>query len=411
MRCAIRIVLATLAAGCAADEGIRTTDSGVGTPMAGQVSSTAGMGGSSSSLAGFGSNPGGTIIPVTPLPPDDSGMPMSMDASQCEVGKFCGPAGPDPDNCGTLRLEQDVEVTREPGNLLIIFDQSLSMNEPFGTSTKIVAAQEALARAITALQDSLTVGAIFFPTLGCIPALPSVSVDAIESPNQIAFQPGPMFLQAWNAHWQMIGGALGVGTPMNEAFDVAEVALSKANLTGATAVVAFTDGAPNCIPDPATSMIPTMFEPDRAANWLMSRNVKTYVVGLPGAAGVQLLNDVAMAGGTTEYILPDDPAQLEAKLREVVSETVKKGFNTCSINLKPAADPVDKLQMVVEENGMRLRVDRMLAPDAGWSISSDGTKVEITGRLCDDAKAGRFESITFEYGCKDIPPLTPERPI
>jgi hypothetical protein len=139
----------------------------------------------------------------------------------------------------------------------------------------------------------------------------------------------------------------------------------------------------------------------------MNKNIKTYVVGLPGAAGVDILNNVAVSGGTMQYILPDDPAQLEAKLKEVVSETVKMGFDSCSINLKPAADPADKLLMVVEEKGMRSRVDRMLSADAGWTITSDGTHVEITGKLCEDAKAGRFDSITFEYGCKELPPLPP----
>jgi hypothetical protein len=49
----------------------------------------------------------------------------------------------------------------------------------------------------------------------------------------------------------------------------------------------------------------------------------------------------------------------------------------------------------------------MLSADAGWEISADGSHVEITGALCEDAKAGRFESITFEYGCKELPPLLP----
>jgi hypothetical protein len=270
-----------------------------------------------------------------------------------------------------------------------------------------VAAQDALVKAITSLQDQLTVGAIFFPTLGCIPGLPGVAVDPIETENQISFQPGPMFLQAWNTHWTNVGGALGIGTPMNEAFDRADVAINGAKLMGDLAVVAFTDGDPNCIPDEMMTMIPTMPEPARAATWLANKKVKTYMVGLPGAQGVQLLNDVATSGGTMQYIIPDDPAMLEAKLREVVQETVKMGFNTCSINLNPAADPVDKLQMVVEEGGKRSRVDHNLSADAGWSITPDGLHVEITGRLCDDAKSGRFESITFEYGCKDLPPLPP----
>jgi hypothetical protein len=362
--------------------------------------------------AGFGSNPDG-VVPVTPQEQAGGGGMGNSDAGPCEVGKFCGPLGPDPDNCGTLRLEQDVKVTRHPGNLLIVFDQSLSMNDMWNATTKVAAAQDAVSKSISALQDSLTVGAIFFPTTACLGGVDvsglglGPAVDPIESMNQISFRPGAQFLDAWNMHWMTVGGALGIGTPMQEAFDRADVALQGAMLTGQVAVVVFTDGAPNCMPDPMATMIPTMPEPDRAASWLMSKMVRTYVVGLPGADGVQLLNDVAMRGGTMQYIVPDDPAQLEQKLREVVSETVKTGFDSCMISLKPAADPVDKLLMIVEEGGKRQRVEHMLGPNAGWTISADGVNVELTGTLCDDAKSGRFASITFEYGCKDVPPPPP----
>jgi hypothetical protein len=405
------LVLAVTAACSGSDSGIPLRGPGPGAQpalAAGRSGgATAGTGTGMSSTEFGNINPAPGVVPITPMEEKTDGGPKNPDAGPCEVGQFCGPQGPDPDNCGTLRLEQDVEITRHPGNLLIVFDQSLSMNDPWGDSTKIIAAQQAVQNAIMTLQDSLTVGAIFFPTLGCIPGLPSVAVDPIDSANQIAFQPGPMFLQAWNAHWMSIGGALGVGTPMQEAFDRADVALANAKLTGDVAVVAFTDGQPNCFPDDTMTMIPTKPEPDRAAGWLADKKIKTYVVGLPGALGVDLLNQVAVSGGTMQYIVPDDPMMLEAKLKEVVSETVKAGFNSCSINLKPAADPVEKLQMVVEENGKRQKVDRMLSADAGWSITADGTHVEITGKLCDDAKAGRFQSITFEYGCKDLPPLPP----
>jgi len=407
MRHAIGLCLVLVISACSSSD-MGTGPRGLGTTPGGIAAGSGATAGSGSGTSGFGGiNPGSGVLPVTPIEDTEDAGASRIDGGPCQVGKFCGPLGPDPENCGSLRLEQDVEITRHPGNLLIIFDQSLSMNDPWESTTKIIAAQTALQNAIMTLQDSLTVGAIFFPTLGCIPGLPGVAVDPIETANQIAFQPGAMFLQAWNTHWANIGGALGIGTPMNEAFDRAEVAIQNAKLTGDLAVVAFTDGAPNCVPDEMMTMIPTMPEPARAASWLANKKIRTYVVGLPGADGVDLLNQVAVSGGTMQYILPNDPAMLEAKLREVVSETVKMGFDSCSINLKPAADPVEKLQMVVEENGTRSRVDRMLSADAGWSITPDGGHVEITGRLCDDAKAGRFESITFEYGCKELPPLPP----
>jgi len=125
------------------------------------------------------------------------------------------------------------------------------------------------------------------------------------------------------------------------------------------------------------------------------------------------LNDVAAQGGTTQYILPDDPAALEAKLKEVVQETVKTTFKSCSINLTPAADPADGLQMVVVEasNRMKSQVPHMLTPTAGWTITADGKHVEITGDLCKDAMAGRFSAISFEYKCKDTPELPVIQPM
>jgi hypothetical protein len=298
-----------------------------------------------------------------------------------------------------------------------VFDQSLSMADPWGDNgdTKISAAQTAIVNAITSLQDSLTVGALFFPTYACIPALPPPpdgAVAPIDGEGQIPFQPAPMFLQSWMDKWSSASISLGIGTPMQEAFDRADSALASAKLSGAVAVVAITDGEPNCFPDPDVMMTPTDLEVNRAAAWLSSKDIKTYVVGLPGAAGVQTLNDVATAGGTMQYILPDDPAALEAKLKEVVKETVKSKFDSCSINLTPAADPADKLQMVVVEaaTDMKSQVPHMLTANAGWTITPDGAHVEITGDLCKDAMSGRFSTITFEYGCKELPPLKPIQP-
>lgn len=342
-----------------------------------------------------------------------AGMPGVPEG--CEVGKFCKPMVPDPQNCGTLTLAQDVEVKRTPGNLLLIFDQSVSMSEPWGVTgmSKLQAAVTAISNAVASLQDQLTVGALFFPTYACIPFVPpGGAVAPMTGEGQIPFQPGAMFLQSWMSKWSNTG-LLGLGTPMQEAFDRADAALNASTLEGAVAIVAVTDGEPNCFADPVVTMTPTDVETARAANWLRTRDIKTYVVGLPGAAGVRLLNDVALNGGTMQYILPDDPAMLEAKLKEVVKETVKNTFQSCSINLTPPADVPDKLQMIVIEgqNNMKSQVPHMLTPTAGWSITPDGTHVEIWGDLCKDAMAGRFSTITFEYHCKEIPPLKPIWPM
>jgi hypothetical protein len=314
MREPVRAVLCALLflSGCSASNG--DPSRGVGNPSthAGMTGGGSGMGGVAavSGASGFG-NP----TEMTPIIP-----PAEVDAgTRCQPGVFCPPDTVDTDDCGSLELDTDVEVIFTPGNLLVVFDQSASMNEGWGASNKLQAAQDALTMALTPLADKLTVGAILFPTLACIPFLPATAgghVAPITDPLQISFRPGPEFLSVWNGLWPG-GMGDGLGTPVNEAMDRAAVALqeSAGTLTGITAVMLFTDGAPNCFPDPMTQGIPTALETQHATNWLAGMpSIKTYVVGLPGAGGVQLLNDVAVAGGTMSYITPDDPAVLVAKL-------------------------------------------------------------------------------------------------
>jgi hypothetical protein len=372
--------------------------------------------GSGGSTANFGNNTTGGVptVPTVPHATTDAGF---IDGGLCEVGKFCAPSAADPDGCGTLTLQSNIQVTEQPGNLLIIFDQSASMNEPWGTTDKLTAAKDALVAAITPIADKLTVGAIFLPTTVCAAvALPGGAVAPIEDPTQINFMPGPQFLQAWDAKWAAVPG-FGVGTPLNEAFDRADVALQNVlknmTLKGKIAVIAFTDGAPTCFADANAEGIPTKPEPDHAADWL-GQGIPTYMVGLPGALGVDLLNQIAQSGGTMSYITPDDPTQLQMLLTNVVSQQVSMGFNSCAIDLDPAADPVDKLQLVATEKVMGTPLEEDVAHDlgtgGGWTISGDGKHVELTGSLCSDAMGGRFGALQFKYGCKELPPLPPVPP-
>jgi hypothetical protein len=360
---------------------------------------------------------------AAPQPPPPGAL------GQCKEG-FCGPTGAD-DDCGSFIVNTDVEMTITPGNLLVVFDQSVSMAEPWPATgtTKLEAAQRALSTALMPLKDLLTVGAIFLPTTSCAPGrpgLPGGSVAPIDGQGQIPFMPGPQFLTAWDMHWQNTVAGLNIGTPLQEAFMRADEALSGATLTGQTIVMAFTDGAPNCFSQDGGGIgigpglgiggplapANTDVEVARAGQWLAMKGIKTYVVGLPGAQGVDVLNDIAVSGGTMSYIVPENTMDLEAKLRSAVEETVKRGLDSCKITLDPAPSAPEKLHPVVFEASdptQGFQVDRKLSDDAGWSLSADATSVELTGTLCEDALAGRFEKVTFEYGCVDVPPLPPNR--
>jgi hypothetical protein len=392
-----------------------------------------GVGNQLAGKAGAGSIPsafGNSMTPVSKAPGqlvNDGGVPVG-DGSACVVGSFCAPSGPD-EGCGSLTLASTVKKTMMPGNVLLIFDRSLSMNEDWNGSPKWQAAGTAVINALTPIANLLTIGAVLFPSPTSASGTPGSCIDPtgitcailggdptqfcnvnpITAADELNFEPGPkaiMDLQTGSSGgplYQPVGA-----TPTAEAVQVADMALTAAQLVGTVVAVIVTDGEPNCNWD-QNATVTTI------TNWLSQKNIKTYVVGLPGAGmgnGPAVLTALAQAGGTMQYLTPTDSMTLQTKLAEVVSQTISSGFDSCSIDLMPPTSTPDKLQLVVTEPsmpGMEEAVPHDLGGTAGtWTISADGSHVDLTGGLCDGAKAGHFATLTFKFGCKDIPPIPPE---
>jgi hypothetical protein len=365
-----------------------------------------------------------------------SGAGTGGASSDCVVGKFCAPSSPDPGDCGTITLESSVKTITSPGNVLLIFDRSFSMADDWNGMPRWQGAGNAVISALTPLQDLLTIGGVLYPSvtdLGSSGGFGACGVDAFTSAEQLAFQPGAMALAALQMAppsgapkplYAPIGSNLGsnmnepVGaTPTMEAFQAANVALQNSNLTGVTVAILITDGEPNCSWDMNTTT-------QIVGTWLSSLNVKTYVIGLPGVAGMGMggmpsngpavLNAIAQAGGTMQYIDAADTTTLQMQLSAIVMSTVQAGFDSCSIDLDPAADPADKLQLVLTEQVMGMATDEAAPHDlgngGGWTITDDGKHVELVGTLCSDAMGGRFQKLQFTYGCKELPPVPPDPP-
>jgi hypothetical protein len=308
----------------------------------------------------------------------------------------------------------------------VIFDRSGSMDSKWNGTEKYLVAGRALTNALMPLQDSLTVGGVFFPSLeqpmpgapvcsctfldfanwtppdGCCwkRSATACGVNTIDQPDQISFRSGAGFIAELPNQWRLQGAS---NTPLQTAVERAAEALANAVYDGPMSVLIVTDGAPNCQSD---AQVVT----NQVTQWA-SQGIKTYVIGLPGAQNAAaLLTQLAMVGGTTNYIDPANAADLEMQLRNIVASSVQGGFDSCSITLSPAAEAPDALQLVVVENGMELQADRNLGASGGWSVSSDGVNVELTGIFCDNAQAGVYSSLNFKFGCVDIPPLPPPMP-
>src|SRR4051812_3978989 len=87
-------------------------------------------------------NPDG-VIPT--LPDNPAVVPVTMndeDAGTCKEGKFCQPKGPDGD-CGSERVDTDLKQVQKPGNVLVIYDRSGSMDADWNGTPKYQAAGNA----------------------------------------------------------------------------------------------------------------------------------------------------------------------------------------------------------------------------------------------------------------------------
>ena len=291
--------------------------------------------------------------------------------------------------CGNVTLMQKTV----PGNLVVVFDQSDSMNQPFtnGGAPKYKVAEDAISTAVSADASLLNAGAIFFPTIAT--GNTCSKVDPIGTPPQIGIEPGMSFVTDFEAHFSAPGWTLILGTPTVDALKAADAALPDPSpLKGARAVVLVTDGAPTCDTALAHMLAPVTS--------MSMRGIKTFVVGLPGSAGASSsLNAIAMAGGTGMYVSPSDPMALQTAFAQIASEVV----DSCTITLSPPPTDPSLAHLVVTDaahpNGEE--IPRVSSGD-GWTLSADGSTATLLGMVCTTAKAGGYTSIKFEYGCPTI---------
>jgi hypothetical protein len=230
-------------------------------------------------------------------------------------------------------------------------------------------------------------------------------VDPISMPPQIPIEKGPDFLTAWNGYWAPPVAAKGGGTPTEKGMLAGEAALATPPM-GNTVMVLVTDGAPTC-----------GMNEQAPAQRLLQKNIKTYVIGLPGSAGTTVLDNVAIAGGTAPmgctsncYVSPSDPTALQMVFSNiattVVTTTTMTTIKDCSFQLEPpdSGNPAD-VHLVVTDTASGSNYEVPQSATNGWTLSADYRTATLTGSICDGAKGGAYSNFNFQYGCVTVPPL------
>jgi hypothetical protein len=228
---------------------------------------------------------------------------MSMDGELVDTGALpeyapCTDTLPTDPDAGDAAVE--IELGAGDLTLLVVFDKSTSMDWFWDHRTRWQAASDAMVAGMAPYLDNLTIGAILFPQLAECSSAP------LTHEVQIDYAPGHEFMATWLARvcWPKTAW----GTPLERAFDFADQAISDASELGLLQdrfrVMVVTDGEPNCGDSPERLV-------QYAASW-RQLGVETYVLGLPGSQqAAELLDAIALAGGTEQHQSPGDPTELQ----------------------------------------------------------------------------------------------------
>ncbi|MDH5676712.1 MAG: hypothetical protein OEZ06_31635 [Myxococcales bacterium] len=309
----------------------------------------------------------------------------------------------DQPNCGAVEITPKVQFS--PGNILVVFDRSGSMEDTdFNGMQRFAAANAALVAAVEpytcpagaadpdgmGCHDPLTLATILFPsglTLLCDPVLP------FEQPPHITW----LKSTDWLPTWQQFGSNpdFGLGTPIEFAFMEADRVLTDYldQLEGSTAILFLTDGGSTCVPGfptpDGTGVIADAFQ--IASKWA-GMGVRTHVVSVqPGGSGY---NDQLAASGQGTSINPENPQDLEAAFASIIQETASVA--SCDITLEGGR--LTDLDGACQMGTVLLGPDPLECdPTNGFSVTGEST-ISLHGSACDGLMNGGSLAATFPCG-------------
>lgn len=285
---------------------------------------------------------------------------------------------------------------------MFVLDRSTSMRTSFGTQrlSRWVSLTNGLATVLPAVDSSLELGALLFPTAGtqtcAVAGAPTLPIRARQAQALLTL---------------MRGTSPSGNTPTADAIRAAgNQLLSTPAASAARALVLATDGAPNCNPNLTTPCRCA----DGAANCqqatrclddsrsiaevrrLADRGVPTYVIGIQdtSASALGVLSDLARAGGRAQdagvaYFAVASEADLARALAEISQQVGACVYLTPSV-------PDPRGELVLTLGGRRLAVDAA----HGWSWADrDHGELHLNGGACALAVANPQEPLLARVEC------------
>jgi Mg-chelatase subunit ChlD len=287
----------------------------------------------------------------------------------------------------------DVAASRVIPNVILVIDQSSSMNETFGAGSRWDVLRDSLLRPdglIAMFESRVRFGLSMYSALeeaqggGQPPPCPMVTSVAPMLMNFAAIS------SAYNA-------ASPIGeTPTGDSIDAIVDSLPQAQLdqtTGPTVIILATDGEP----DRCEQLNPQegQAEAVAAVARAFDMNVRTYIISVGSDVSEQHQQDVANAGLGLEatdmapYWRAGDDASLREALTEIIGAQV-----SCEVALEGSVQSGDPCLATVELNSTALACN----DGDGWELA-DENHIRLLGKACSDWKTLSNAALRARFPC------------
>ncbi len=315
------------------------------------------------------------------------GLTDGLDGSDADLPEFTG--DPHEEVCADIELT----VTPEIPTVLIVVDQSGSMENAFGSTDRWNAVRNSLLASpgglIDELDEIIRFGLALYTSNGGAPPCPLVAYVDPDLYNYGA-------INAVYSTAEPIGD-----TPTGESIETVSDFLVALGWEGPAALILATDGEPDTCANPSpdteaereAARAVTIAAVERA----FGLGIQTYVISVgEGSVSASHLQDIANAGlGLTPadpdapYWVAGDDAALQDALRSIISETL-----SCVFELNGRLNVEEACFGTVELNDRTLVCDD---PD-GWR-ALDETHIEIMGEACDEVTSGDPFELFATFPC------------
>jgi hypothetical protein len=269
---------------------------------------------------------------------------------------------------------------------MVVLDHSGSMNDYLGNASKWSAAVSAVTQ-MTKQNPDIHFGLEMF-------SMPEQDCSAGSIVVPVGPNTGPAIVQALPPYF-----ADGSGTQIAGGLTAGAADPALADAARVNGVVLITDGMQNCLGDVYSDSGGATDDPRAVVKEMFARQVsiRTWVVGFGRDVDADMLNAMALNGGTARLTQPryyqaEVPDQLVAALKSITNAA-----QGCSVVL--SKEPGDLSQLYVAIN--QQLVQRDPAHVTGWDYDSTTNRVTLYGPACDALANTAGASLSVQYGCPD----------